>query len=175
MARISRIPYEKASDEVKAVMDGHKAKGYRITNMKETLLHSVPAFQALEDGVYGMIETVETFLGKRATEFLGYAISAENDCLICSNYFRKILIDQNIDFETFAFTDEENLLISFGRAFAQNAAHVPNEILDALQERYTEKQMVEITAYASMIVANNTFNNALQVELDDYLLSYQKR
>ena len=54
MARISRVTYENASDEVKQVMDGHKAKGYRITNMKETLLHSIPAFQALEDGVYGM-------------------------------------------------------------------------------------------------------------------------
>ena len=175
MARISRVTYENASDEVKQVMDGHKAKGYRITNMKETLLHSIPAFQALEDGVYGMIETVQTFLGKRATEFLGYAISAENDCLICSNYFRKILVDQGIDFDTFEFTDEENLLIAFGRAYTQNAAHIPDELLDELAARYSEKQIVEITAYAAMIVANNTFNNALQVDLDDYLLPYQKK
>ena len=74
MAGISLISYEDASDEVKRVMDEHQQKGYRITNMKRTLLHSVTAFQSLEDGFYSLQERLETFLDSRTVAFYGYAI-----------------------------------------------------------------------------------------------------
>ena len=32
----------------------HLAKGYRLTNEKLTLLHSVPCFQAIEAGSYAV-------------------------------------------------------------------------------------------------------------------------
>ena len=43
-------------------MDQHVAQGYRITNMKKTLLHSITAFQSLEDGFYRLQEQLEKFL-----------------------------------------------------------------------------------------------------------------
>lgn len=164
MARISLISYNQADDTVKKVMDGHEAKGYRITNMKKTLLHSVTAFQSLEDGVYNLQEKLEEFLDKRTVVFFGYAVSTEDECIVCSTYFAKILEDWGIDFSTFAFTKTEELLITLGRQIVNNKGKVSGEILDQLQEQFNEKEIVEIVAFATMIVANNLFNNILDVE-----------
>ena len=46
MAYIPMTEYETASDAVKREYDDQIAKHGRITNMKRTLLHNVPAFKA---------------------------------------------------------------------------------------------------------------------------------
>lgn len=175
MAIVSRIDLTNISSEVRDVIEGHKAKGYRITNMKETLLHSVTSFQSLEDGVYNLQEELEKYLDKRTVVIFGYAISSNDDCIICSNYFKKILIDNGIDYNTFEFSDDELLLIQFAKEFVESKAHVSDGVLDKLGKRFDEKQLVEITSFAALLVANNYFNNALRVELDDYLLEYQDK
>ena len=175
MSVVSRIGLSNISNEVKEVIEGHKAKGYRITNMKETLLHSVTSFQSLEDGVYNLQEELEKYLDKRTVVIFGYAISSNDDCIICSNYFKKILLDNGIDYATFEFSDDELLLIQYGKEFVENKAHVSDEILNKLRSRFNEKQLVEITSFAALLVANNYFNNALRVELDDYLLEYKDK
>lgn len=164
MGRISLVSYEQADDKVRKVMDDHTARGYRITNMKKTLLHSVTSFRSLEDGFYDLQEALVEFLGQQAVEIFGYAISSNDDCIVCSAYFQKILTDRGIDFETFAFTETESLLIEFAKAMVNQKGHVPSEVLDELQKHFNEQQMVEITSFAAMLVANNFFNNALQVE-----------
>ena len=103
MAYISKVKYEEASDEVKALIDEQIRDHGKITNMKLTLLHSVPAYHALMEW-FPLEETIEAFLGERAVNFFCYAISEENDCLLCSAFFRKILKDLNNEFDTFEIT-----------------------------------------------------------------------
>lgn len=164
MARISLITDEIASEAVKREMEEHAAKGYRITNMKRTLLHSIPAFRSLECGVYDMQEKLETFLDKRTVVFFGYAISTTDECIVCSTYFRKILEDWKIDFDDFAFTDTEELLMKLGGQIAGNKGNVEEELLDELQQSFSEEQVVDLVAFAVMIIANNLFNNTLDVQ-----------
>lgn len=164
MARISLISYDQADKEVQQVMDEHVAKGYRITNMKKTLLHSITSFQSLEDGFYNLQERLETFLDGQTIMFFAYAISTQDDCIVCSLYFKKLLDDAGLDINTFAFTDEQNLLIQLGREIVNNKGHVSDELLDQLVERYTEQQVVEIVSFATLMIANNLFNNVLQVK-----------
>lgn len=171
MAYISQITYENASDEVKKMIDEHIKEHGKITNMKLTLLHSVPAFHALMEW-FPLEKELEEFLGERAVNFFCYAISEENDCLLCSVYFHKILKDLNIDFKTFAFTEEEDLLIRYGRAIVKDANHVPEDIFDELKKHWNEEQIVVITAFATIMIATNLINKTLQVELDDNLLPY---
>lgn len=163
MSRISKIEYEYADENVKKVMDQHVAQGYRITNMKKTLLHSITAFQSLEDGFYRLQEQLEKFLEARTMTIFGYAISSNDDCLVCSAYFNKLLKDQGIDYATFSFTEKEAVLIQFAQELVNHKGHVSDEVLDQLQEQFDEQQIVEITSFAALLVANNFFNNALQV------------
>lgn len=164
MGRISLISYETADEHVKQVMDEHVAKGYRITNMKRTLLHSVTAFQSLEDGFYVLQERLEKFLDSRAVAFFAYAISTQNDCIVCSTYFKKILDDRGISFDDFSFTETERFLVKLGRELVDTKGLISDETRSELLERFTEPQAVELTAFATMMVANNWFNNILDVQ-----------
>ena len=47
MAYISQLKYEDASDKTKKVIDEWVKEHGPLTNMKETLIHSRPAFHAL--------------------------------------------------------------------------------------------------------------------------------
>ena len=47
MAHISQVTYENASEEVKKLIEEQIKDHGRITNMKLTLLHSIPSYHAL--------------------------------------------------------------------------------------------------------------------------------
>ena len=80
-------------------------------------------------------------------------------------YFAKLLRQNGIvDFENFAFTAEEQLLIDYGRALARDAKHIPDELFDRLRSAFSEETIVVATAMGVFMIANNVFNDALQVE-----------
>lgn len=174
MAYISKVNYEEASQEVKALIDEQIQVNGKITNMKLTLLHSIPAYHALMEWV-PLEKTIEAFLGERAVNFFCYAISEENDCLLCSAFFRKILKELQIDFDTFAFTEEENLLIRYGKAIVQDANNIPAELFADLKKHWNEEQIVAITAFATIMIATNIINKSLDIEVDDNLIPYTKK
>ena len=172
MSRISKIDPETATPEVKSAIADHLAAGYRLTSEKLTLLHNVTAFRCLEVESYALDRELQRLIGKRAADFFEYAISLENDCLVCSTYFGKLLRDNGIGFETFAFTDREQLLIDYGRAMAKDPKGVPDELFEKLKAEFTEEELVVITTMGVFMIANNYFNDILQVESE--LLSGNK-
>ena len=91
MPRIPPLDNDAALPEARAAAEAHVRNHARMTNMKRTLLHSLPAFRALMEW-YPLRDTVQPFLGERLTTLFAHAISAETDCLICSTFFRRMLI-----------------------------------------------------------------------------------
>ena len=165
MSRIPLIDPDNASEDVKYAVSEHLAQGYRITNEKRTLLHNVTAFHALEVESYAVDRELQRLVGKRAADFFEYAISLENDCVVCSTYFGKLLRQNGItDFEHFDFTPEEKLLIEYGRAIANNPKGVPDELFARLKERFNDETIVVLTTMGVFMIANNYFNDILQVE-----------
>lgn len=81
----------------------------------------------------------------------------------------------NIDFDTFAFTEEENLLIQYGKAIVNDANNIPKELFDELKKHWNEEQIVAITAFATIMIATNINNKSLDIELDDNLIPYTKK
>jgi hypothetical protein len=43
-----------------------------------------------------------------------------------------------------------------------------------LSALFTDEQVVTLTAFGAMMVATNVVNNALEVDLDEYLTDYRK-
>lgn len=165
MPRISKIDPKTAPENVKDAIQEHVDKGYRITNEKLTLLHNVVAFKALEEQSYELDRELQRLIGKRAADFYEYAISLENDCIVCSTYFEKLLEQNGVtDFESFEFTDRENLLIAYGRAIADNHKNIPEELFEKLRQEFNEEEIVVITTMGLFMIANNYFNDILQVE-----------
>ena len=113
-----------------------------------------------------VLKQLARLIGKRAADFYEYAISQANGCLVCSIYFRNLLKKNGIDFDTFEFTPEEQVLIDYGRAIANDPKHVPEGLFTRLKTYFNEEQIVVITAMGVMMIANNYFNDILDVTPD---------
>jgi len=173
MPFIKMTEYESAGAEVRGQYDDQIALHGRITNMKRTLLHSVPTFKAYMEW-YTLRDLMIPFLGERAISVFAHAISTANDCLICSTFFRKILIDAGDDPDDPALSDVEQLLFDFGCAVARNPHSVPDGIYARLRELFTDEQLVLIIGFAGIMSATNMFNTVAQVPLDEVLYEYEK-
>lgn len=168
---IPRIDRNNTTPEQQQAIDHHLEQGYRITNMKETLLNSVVSFTSLEEGSYAVSKKLREKIGKRADILFGYAISSGNECPICGNYFKWVLEDQLgvTDFDHFEFTDEEVELLDFAAALVKDPNHVPDEVYEPLQERYDNETLVLLITNAVLTLANNYWNNIVGTAIDDYL------
>ncbi len=170
-ARVPPTTYEHLTPDARSAHDGH-ARVARITNMKRTLLHSVPAFEALMTW-YPLRDTVQPFLGERLTTLFAHAVSAETDCLICSTFFRRLLVQSGEDPDRLALNEWEAAVVAFGRSLAVTPHAVPDRLYAPIAARLTQQQIVALTAFGAMMVATNVFNNALGVPLDEYLEPYR--
>jgi len=140
----------------------------RVTNMKRTAARSAVALHALLEW-YPLHDAVLPFLGERATSIFCHAISAQSDCLICSTYFRRELIEAGISPEQLVLGAKEKTLVDFGRQIARDANGVDDELFQRLRSFFSEDQMVDLTAFGALMIATNVFNDALQVDLDGEL------
>jgi len=174
MPRIAPIDIEHASAEARAVFDAGIARWGRMTNMKRTLLHSVPSFHALMEW-YPLFDTIKPFLGERLAIVFAHAISSESDCLICTTFMRRILIDWGENPTELNLDDRGEVLVAFGRAIAHQGSRVPDEVYRRVATLFSDEEVVALTAFASLMVATNIINNVLEVELDEYLYDYRDR
>jgi alkylhydroperoxidase family enzyme len=173
VARIEPIEQEQAHGESRVALDEVVAAHGRATNMKRTLARSPVALRSLMTW-YDLRDEVVTFLGERATVLFAHAISAGTDCLICSTFFRRFLIDAGDDPDDPRLNEREGLVVEFGRQLARDPHRVGDELFDRLSRSFDADQIVALTAFGGLMVATNLFNNALRVDLDEYLWSYQK-
>jgi hypothetical protein len=172
MNRIPPVDPENTTPERRAAFDAGVQRFGRMTNMKRTLLHSLPGYRALMEW-YDLRDVVAPFLGDRLTNLFSHAISRETDCLICSTFFRRILIDAGEDVENLTLDEREQAVVDFGRCLAAPFARVPDEVYARVSAYLDDEQMVALTSFGAMMVATNVINNALDVPLDDYLVEYR--
>lgn len=173
MSRISLTEYNSVSTEVKKEYDYQIDKNGRITNMKRTLLHSLPAYKSYMEW-YVLKDELVPFLGERAFTIFSHAISAETDCLICSTFFRRILIEWGESPESLKLNKREQLLVDFGREIVNRSNQVSDALFDQLKEVFTEKEIVLLTSFAGIMIATNLLNNVLKIPLDEYLEPFTK-
>lgn len=173
MARIEPLSLEQTAPEAREQLDRQIAKYGRATNMKRTMARSPLALRVMMQW-YDLHEEVVAFLGKRPTVLFAHAISARTDCLICSTFFRRWLIDAGENPDALTLDDRERTLVAFGRQLAADANAVPDDLYGRLEGFLTPEQVVTLTVFGGLMVATNLFNNALKVDLDEYLFPYRK-
>jgi hypothetical protein len=161
-----------APDASRATADAHAATGGRMTNMKWTLAHDPVALDALLQW-YPLHERVVPILGERRTNLFCHAISVQNDCLICSTFFRRILIDEGEDPDRLPLDELDRLIVDFGRALATDPHAVEAELRERLDAHFDPAQLVLLIAFGAIMVATNVVNDALGVPLDHYLEPYR--
>src|SRR3954470_11167012 len=157
MARIPPVEESSAPPAAQELAAAHVATGSRMTNMKWTLAHSPVALDALLTW-YPLHDQVAPVLGERRTWLFCHAISTASDCLICSTFFRRLLIDAGEDPATLELDDFDELIAEFGRRLAADPHSVDDALHARLKERFTDEQLVTLTAFGALMIATNVFN-----------------
>ncbi|RWM29893.1 hypothetical protein [Mesorhizobium sp.] len=174
MAHLPPIDYAIASDEIRAEHDRELTLRGRMTNMKRILLHS-PAAHRIYAEWFTLRDLLRPTLEDRAIWLFSKAIAGTLRAEIPVAFFRRALIDSGLHPEAIEPTADEALLMSFGKAVAADANAVPDATWAALKARYDETLLVNLVAFAGIMVAMCVFTNAVKVELDPELEGYRKR
>jgi alkylhydroperoxidase family enzyme len=170
--RIEPLEFNTATASERDTLGGIAKRYGHPTNMKRTLARSSVALRALMEW-YPLHDAVKPVLGERLTALFCHAISAQSDCLICSTYFRRQLIDAGEDPEHVRLDDRDRAVVAFGRQLAADANGVDEALYENLAGYFSPAQIIELTAFAGLMIATNVFNNALRVDLDDDLHRYR--
>jgi alkylhydroperoxidase family enzyme len=173
MARISALKLEEAPVASRVELERQIAAHGRVTNMKSTLAHSPVALAALMQW-YSLYEVVVPALGARRTTLFVHAISSQTNCLICSTFFRRWLTEQGENPEELLLDERDRTIVDFGRQLAIDSNRVSDALHESLAAWLSPQQLVELTAFGGLMIATNVFNNALQVDLDDYLQPFRR-
>jgi alkylhydroperoxidase family enzyme len=173
MPRIRPLQDRKLPPASRAALERHVADHGSVTNMKRTLAHAPVALRVLLEW-YALRDDVLPFLGERLTTLFAHAISSQADCLICSTFFRRLLIDAGENPDELTLNQREQIVVDYGRQLARDANQVGDELFEQLAGQLSPDQIVSLTAFGGMMIATNVFNNALRVDLDEYLWSYRK-
>lgn len=174
MAMISLVDYATASDEIRAEHDRELALRGRMTNMKRILLHS-PAAHRIYAEWFTLRDLLRPTLDDRAIWLFSKAVSETMRAEIPVTFFRRALIDSGLDPEAIEPTIDEALLIEFAKAIAADADAVPDATWAALKVHYDERLLVNLLAFAGIMVATCVFTNAVRVDLDPELEGYRRR
>jgi alkylhydroperoxidase family enzyme len=173
MARISPLRVADAQPAARAELEHQISAHGRVTNMKCTLARSPAALAALMQW-YALYDVVLPVLGSRLTTLYVHAISTQTDCLICSTFFRRWLIERGDNPDDLRLDEREQSLVDYGRQLATDAHRVSDTLFARLKAWLSDDDLVAITAFGGLMIATNLFNNALQVDLDDYLEPFRK-
>jgi alkylhydroperoxidase family enzyme len=173
MSRIVPLEVEEAEPEARAELERQLAAHGRVTNMKRTLAHSPVALHALMTW-YPLRDRVAAFLGERATTLFAHAISSGADCLICSTFFRRILVESGEDPDALALDEREQAVVDYGVQLVRDSNAVSDALYARLEAFLLPPQIVDLTAFGALMIATNVVNNALLVDLDGYLEPYRR-
>jgi len=171
MSRISKIDYDTASQVIRDAHDEEVRVRGRMTNMKRILLHSPVAHRIYAEW-FTLREELRPALDDRAVWLFCHAIARASRSAIPVGFFRRAMINAGLEPATVQPTEDEALLIAFGQAIVADSNAIPANLWDALKQRYDETTLVNLVAFAGIMIATAVFNNAVEVDLDPELLPY---
>lgn len=171
MAHITQLDYAAATPEQRAARDEELRLRGRMTNMKRTLLHSPVALRVYGEW-FALRDELRPVLGDRAIWLFAHAISLASASPVGTNFMRRALIQGGDNPDALDPTVAEALLVRLGTALGKDPKSVPDEIWPALAASYTDKTLVDLIAFAGLMVATNLFTDAVATELDAELLPF---
>lgn len=173
MARIPPVRRDDAPPEIKAEYDAIVREHGVVTNMKATLLHSPAALHTVLQW-YALYERVKPVLGERLAVLFCHAISHENRCELCFTFMRRAILNGGEDPEHLELTSErERAVVEFGRQLARDPNRVPDALYARLAAEFSPAEIVDLTVFGALMIVNNVFNSALQVDIDETLAAFR--
>ncbi|MCD8540724.1 MAG: hypothetical protein LRY55_13850, partial [Leadbetterella sp.] len=92
-----------------------------------------------------------------------------SDCPLCSTYFRKTIMESGGNPDELSLSENDRELLAFGAGIAQKRGFITDNEFKPVRERFSDREIVILTAFAGIMIATNLFNNVIQTEMDEYL------
>ena len=172
MARIAKVIYEEATPELQELYKKVEKEYGVVTNMKATLLHSPAALKAVLEW-YKLFDIVKPVIGERRAILFCDAISRENACILCSTFMRRAIIKGGENPANLKLDEQDQAIIDFGRQLAADPNRVSSDLFNKLSAFLTPRQIVDLTVFGALMIVNNVFNGALQIDLDESLDAFK--
>ena len=170
MSHIPQIDYATASEEIRAAHDEEVRVRGRMTNMKRTLLQSPAAHRIYAE--WFTLRAELTAIADRPIWVFSLAISKAAKSKIAITFFRRALINAGFKPDALLLSEEEELLNAFGKSIVADSNAVPAEIWSQLKVRYDAKTLVDLVAFAGIMLATAVFNNVVEVDFDPELEAF---
>ena len=171
MSHLPQIDYDSASEEVRAAHDEEIRLRGRMTNMKRTLLHSPVAHRIYAEW-FTLRAELDPAISDREIWIFSHAISKAAKSKIAITFFRRALISRGFNPDALELSQEEALLAAFGKAVVTDSNAVPAELWAKLKERYETKVLIDLVAFAGIMLATAVFNNVVDVDFDPELEAF---
>ena len=172
MARVPPILAHQVPPELAEEYQRVVAEHGVVTNMKATLLHSPVALHAVLQW-YALFERIKPVLGQRLAVLFCQAISHENRCELCYTFMRRAILNGGEDPEHLALGTDEQDVVDFGRQLARDPNRIPEDLFQRLSARFSPAEIVDLTVFGALMIVNNVFNSALQIDVDGELDAYR--
>jgi alkylhydroperoxidase family enzyme len=166
--------HDQLSAEAMAAVDRElAASGGSVTNLNVAMLGDVASFRAALEW-YSLRDQLVPFIGERAVSLFAYAISDENDSLVCSAFFRKALVDAGEDVENPEVTEAEQLLMDWGRLIARSPNAIPEDVYQRLEGAFSSRLRIILVAFAGQVIAANVITTVGRTPLDESLFDFRR-
>lgn len=173
MTRLSPISYEAAPEALKAGLDEELRLRGRLTNLKLIQARSPTALRVYGEW-FALKDVLNARLSDRSVFIFSLAISEAQRSSIPIGFFRRALIKAGFDPDRLELSSEELLLQEFGSVLGQDANAVSDELWLKLSDLYDETVLVDLVAFAGIMVATTVFANIVKADPDDDLVEYLK-
>ena len=169
MARVKFMEYEEAQGKVKEAFDYQLKKSGNVTNMKKALLNDYATYEAFM-GWYTSFDRLVEVVGKRAAMILAHSVSTTNGCMLCSLFFIRDLKAIGDDPKNLKLDEKEQLLSQLGMQMVKDPNGVTDELMNNLKKHFNDQEIVVIVGFVAWMIAYNTFNSTLDIDLDESLV-----
>lgn len=171
MSHIPQIDYDTASDDIRQAHDEEVRVRGRMTNMKRTLLHS-PAAHRIYAEWFTLRAELNPAVSDREIWIFSHAISRSSNSKIAITFFRRALVNAGFDPDALVLSDRERLLADFGTAIVADSNAIPAAIWERLKQLYPAKVLVDLVAFAGIMLATAVFNNVVEIDFDPELEAF---
>ncbi len=176
MARVSECEREDVPDGLRQLWDDFTAPDSDFTNQVRILAHSPAAFTHL----YGLVQALksESGLPIRLIEVAVVTASRVNQCPYCvahhgaallRNGLTQQTVDNILEPEVPGLDEREHVVRDYARYVTERAWGIHEAMFVRLREHFDNKEIVELTVRICLTGLFNKFNQALEVDIEQYL------
>ncbi len=142
-----------------------------MTNMKRTLLHSPQAHRIYAEW-FTLRAELNPAISDREIWIFSHSISTALKSDIAITFFRRALIKNGFNPDALELSDTERLLKRFGAAIVADSNAIPADIWAELKARYETKVLVDLVAFAGIMIATAVYINVVEVDFDPELEAF---